>query len=780
MPISIARYNIARDAIKLALVCWGGVATVVGAEQLRFDARQDWAVWPLPLGNIEFTASGAIKPVRVEQDINAVLNASDFGGGIHSASSNASDARLAIDGDPTTGWSPDADAGLAGGVLEIDLGRGVSSRRVTLLFDKQAPPFELFELLLSTGEQFIDEVGNPIDGTLAYRIVERYKENKRHRIVFQLDQPEHSPIQYVRFASFKTIAGARLMEVQVDALGDNIALGALERGGKLDVVLDAFSVKETEALALGTTRVVLDGDLVTWWQVRRATQATQDVFSQLQLDLGATYWVDRVKIIGGVVVRGGFAGGITTSYYITRRSFSFNFYEVLTSDGSLAPDGSLIWIKHFSGTATDYNRQVSGLADHRFDLVPTRHVRILWKSWDNATRRSYRARAEELQIFGRGHPQAVVFRSPLIDLQDIKNINSIEWLADAPAGTRVEIRTRSGNELAETLSFHDKNGKEVTAQRYEKLIPSFRGAIDTTRVAGVDWSAWSRIYSASGQEFQSPSPRKRVQFEVRMISEDPEQAAELQMVAVNFSETLARSAFSEISPLQVSPGEENEFRIYLKPTEIRRTGFDRVFVEAPVPMRFVRAMSNGEPADVVSEDTDAGFQVTFARAIADGDLLELRFSARIFQQSTQFNLFIQDSRDGGGLRQKVDAGDATEQVASGVNVVALPVVRNLLIDKVSQALVLSPNSDGVNERLELALDVVNVALPRPLRLGVFNLSGRLVYEAMREVVAGPQLLSWDGRDLGGRLVPPGIYLLHFQINGDARRQSLQHIASVVY
>lgn len=227
MPISTARYNIARDAIKLALVCWGGVATALGAEQLRFDARQDWAVWPLPLGNIEFTASGAIKPVRVEQDINAVLNASDFGGGIHSAGSHASNARLAIDGDPSTGWSPDADAGLAGGVLEIDLGRGVSSRRVTLLFDKQAPPFELFELLLSTGEQFVDEVGNPLDGTLAYRIVERYKENKRHRIVFQLDQPEHSPIQYVRFASFKTIAGARLMEVQVDALGDNIALGAL-------------------------------------------------------------------------------------------------------------------------------------------------------------------------------------------------------------------------------------------------------------------------------------------------------------------------------------------------------------------------------------------------------------------------------------------------------------------------------------------------------------------------------------------------------------------------
>jgi hypothetical protein len=105
----------------------------------------------------------------VVQDINAALNAGDFGGGIHSAGSNASDARLAIDGD----------ASLGDGLLEIDLGRGVSSRRVTLIFDEEVPTFEL---RLSTGEQFIDEVGNPIDGTLVYRIVERYKENNRYRI----------------------------------------------------------------------------------------------------------------------------------------------------------------------------------------------------------------------------------------------------------------------------------------------------------------------------------------------------------------------------------------------------------------------------------------------------------------------------------------------------------------------------------------------------------------------------------------------------------------------
>ncbi|MEE3258457.1 MAG: gliding motility-associated C-terminal domain-containing protein, partial [Candidatus Latescibacterota bacterium] len=141
---------------------------------------------------------------------------------------------------------------------------------------------------------------------------------------------------------------------------------------------------------------------------------------------------------------------------------------------------------------------------------------------------------------------------------------------------------------------------------------------------------------------------------------------------------------------------------------------------------------------------------------------------------------IQDSRAGDAIRQRVDPGDATDQAAGNTNVVALPVVRDLLIKKIRRSLVLSPNGDGVNDRIEVALDVVNVALPRPLRIGVFSLSGQLVYEETREVVAGPQLLGWDGQDLTHALVPPGIYLLDIRISGDAREQSQRYIASVVY
>ena len=94
----------------------------------------------------------------------------------------------------------------------------------------------------------------------------------------------------------------------------------------------------------------------------------------------------------------------------------------------------------------------------------------------------------------------------------------MEWSGDEPPGTRIEIRTRTGNEILETYSFYDKNGKEVSERRYNKLIPSFKGPIDTTLAAGGDWSAWSRIYSFSGEAFLSPSPRRYLEIDVRMTS----------------------------------------------------------------------------------------------------------------------------------------------------------------------------------------------------------------------------------------------------------------------
>ena len=751
------------------------------ADEIRFASRRDWQAWPLP-GTVELTPQGALKPIVARRDINAALNAAAFGGGIRRAGSNLRDAPLVMDGDRSTGWHPHLDDPPASWNIEVDLGRGVSARRVKLIFDPQGPAPALFDLLLSTGEHAVDEVDNPIAGTVIYRRRERFKENVRHEITYELDQSFHTPIQYVRLDLLALEPNIRLLEVEVEALGDNLALGTLERGGNLEVVLDAFVTQDL--IPLGNTQVLIDGDLSTRWFVRRTIQAERDVFSHIVLDLGATYFVDKLKIVGGVVARPG--GGITSgsgrtiAFFITRRSFGFNFYEVLGSDGSVAPDGTLIWQKYYSGTASEHVKKVTGTATHEFGLVPTRFIRVLWKSWDASNRWAFRGFAEELQVFGEGFPQNLEFRSHIMDFQSPKSLNALSWEADIPPSTRLELRSRSGNEVENLLTYYDKNGKEVTERKYNKLIPSFKGPIDTSQVIGGDWSAWSKLYAFSGQEFQSPSPRRYAQLQMRMVTEDPAVALQLDELSIAFSDPLSQSAVSEIFPTHVSPGEATEFRFFLRPRETKASGFNRLVLETPTPTRFIGALVNDASLEVTDQPVEAGFAVTFPEPLRDGDLVELRFAAQVFQQSTPFVLFIQDARTEDASRQRVDPGDATDQVASSTNVVGLPVARDLLLNVVFDTEVLTPNGDGINDVLAVRAHVINILEPRPWHLRLYDLAGHALIERSQAVTAGAQDFTWDGRDQAGQLVPPGLYVLELHLDGDAHQQRVRRVISVVY
>ena len=146
----------------------------LAADQLRFDTQEEWQRWKLPLGAVELSEEGIIKPVRVRKDLNAVLDAKAFGGGIRGAGSNQRDAGLVMDGDRTTGWSPDPNDPVEDWWIEIDLGRVVSARQVRLIFAEEALPFEIFDLLLSTGEQARNNIGILIPGALIFRVRERF------------------------------------------------------------------------------------------------------------------------------------------------------------------------------------------------------------------------------------------------------------------------------------------------------------------------------------------------------------------------------------------------------------------------------------------------------------------------------------------------------------------------------------------------------------------------------------------------------------------------------
>jgi hypothetical protein len=491
------------------------------------------------------------------------------------------------------------------------------------------------------------------------------------------------------------------------------------------------------------------------------------------------YLVDLVRLVSAAVLFQQYGS----------RSFDFKFYEVLTADGSLAPDGTLVWQKHFSGTSIPLNYR-QGLADHAFDLTPTRYVRIAWKYWDaacavaigggqGATTEQCAAGGitEELQVFGQGYPLDVQLHSPLIDLGGSKKVDAIDWKARTPPGTEVEIRSRSGDNLKQQIIYYDKNGKEVTQKKWEKLIASFRGPVDTLSVPGEGWSPWSRIYAHPGDPFLSPSPRHYMELETRLKSRDPQMAASLDWLSVTYSQPLADKVVGEVWPARVQPGVWTEFAYYLR-AEGTTSGFDQVALRASVPLRFGSARLAGAEVEAVVDSSGGEFRVQLPRTVRRGELVELRFGGAVYLDGTRVEAFVEDSRQQG--RQQVEAGDAEVGVDSQTDVVRLPVGEKLLANLRLASRVLTPNGDGINDQLSLDFDLVNILENRPLRFSLFDLSGRLVRQIETRSMAGAQQLQWDGADSQGARVPPGIYLLRLEAEGDARSEGISRVVQVAY
>ena len=759
------------------------------ADQLRFSSARQWSDWQLPLGAVEVGPNGSIQPVRVTKNTDAARDALQLGGGIRRAGSNPRDANALLDGNPATGWAPNPDDEPDDWFVEIDLGRSVSARSITLIFADNAPPFELFDLLLSSGEPQLNQVASPIEGSLIYRIKERFKENARHRVAFAPGDALYlTPIRYLQIRNLKHVPDARLVAVEVESIGDNLTLNLIERGGTIDIVIDVFV--RAEEVTLGNALNLVDGSIFNRWRNGREPRNTYNTWSHITIDLGAVYPVDFVRLITGIAIRGGFGEHLlrTRAGASGPRSFSYKNYEVLTSDGTIAPDGTRRWTRHFAGYPDSENHR-AGLADHQFPTLPARYVRIAWLVWDATcaatvpdAAASWGCRAsgsaEEIQVYGEGYPLAARLRSPLIDLESGKNLNSIEWQAQTPLGTHVEIRSRTGNEVVEQYTFYDKNGKQVTQRRYDKLIPSFKGRIDTTRIAGADWSPWSNIYSASGAAFQSPSPRRFMELDVRLVSNSSTQAPHFDWLAVNFSAPLASRVVGEVFPLQVVPGQETLFSYFLRP-ETTQDGFDQIAIEATTVPRFDAAFIDGEPIEVTTEVLDQGFRATFSRRIRSRQLVELRFTAPVYVQATRFDAFLEDSQKA-QVRQLVDPGDAAPQVESSSNVVRLPVADQLFAGLSFSPALITPNDDGINEELLVSFDLINVLTARPLHLRLYDLSGRLLFAQERDVQAGHIAWHWDGRDQHGQRVPPGLYIAELHIAGDAGDRSTRRIVAVAY
>ncbi len=106
--------------------------------------------------------------------------------------------------------------------------------------------------------------------------------------------------------------------------------------------------------------------------------------------------------------------------------------------------------------------------------------------------------------------------------------------------------------------------------------------------------------------------------------------------------------------------------------------------------------------------------------------------------------------------------------------------RNLLNNFQLRPNPFTPNSDGINDEVKISYDIQRLLTPRPVRLDIYDLSGRRIRRLERSVASGGYSVTWDGRNEDGMTVAPGLYVVRLFADADDAGAAVLRLISVAY
>ena len=404
----------------------------------------------------------------------------------------------------------------------------------------------------------------------------------------------------------------------------------------------------------------------------------------------------------------------------------------------------------------------------------------------------------EFEIFAPGYVPNASYLSNILDLGKEVALGELRWSGHKDAAAAVNIRSQSGSDVDPNIYWrhtfrgdeqvrYDAKGKPLTLRTYGRLEISERGKI--TRDA-ENWDFWSTTYDfsdSSGTRWPATKPRRYVQFELDFQSNI---AAGSRMDYVEF--TASRPAVSalvgEIDPWQVETAAVTQFTYAIRPTiGLDDPGFDHVEIAANggrlVSIDGVRIGGEAVAFERVEEGAER-LVVGLPKLNVDHteEVVEVDFSGEIFRYGATFAGRVFDSQTPQEIWQPVQSGDATAlRDGNTLSVQALALGSRVLGALDLAGGVFTPNGDGVNDRLDIAYDLLKLVAPTPVVVQVRDVAGGLVREVYHGLdAAGRHRRPWDGLDGHGQRVAPGVYICRVEVATEEGRRQRAGVIAVTY
>ena len=556
---------------------------------------------------------------------------------------------------------------------------------------------------------------------------------------------------------------------------DNIALTSLSRGGGplsrgcggYQFLLDGCNA----------TRMV-DGDLSTFYLKQPYGYVFQsgDRSSWLIFDLGGAFSVNRVRLIS-------------------------------TQGTSLYPDKLLVTtstipqiVERGSYGGVDPGRSVFSIVENTQDSIeavfPTMRATEVGLLITVTTSRNMEI--AEVEIYGEGFVNRASYVSKMFDLEEPAILGEMRWQGRKDPQARIDIHSRSGKTLdpnmywrntgrGDELSRFDENGKLLDAKGYAGLKTGEAAEI-TYDIE--NWSFWSPPYEFAdslGTPVISPSPNNVFQFRVD-FQPDALQGGEVDFVEFSVTKPpLAQNVVGEVYPPEVPLGEVSQFTYAISPTMTPdHSGFDQIEIATPfgfAGVDSVRATGLVDWSVQVESPDSTLFSVKLSPRREAGDLggpIEVYFRAPVLRYGTPFDGWIRDSDRPLELAQRINPGNAAPEFVSETLSVRTSLSPRLLADLLVEPRVFSPNGDGVNDISRFSLNLLQVTENVPLRLEIFDLSGRLLHHQEGLHESGRFSFSWNGRDNQQALIAPGLYMYRIVVEAKNGVDQQTGTIAVVY